>query len=236
MLSAVTAEASLQSVKTRRITGSTWRSYGCLAGNGMQNAGSSANRLFSIGDTTVVELHEADIPTLQKFFGINPEYFLAVHGEPPRPDEAMREFFDRPPLEMSHDKIFLVAFIDTHGSVVAIASIISNLLARHVWHISLFMVATAMHGTGIAHVLYAALERWLVEQGARWIRLGVVDTNSRAKRFWIKHGYIEVRRRHNVQLGQRTHVVGVCVKPLNAHSLTDYLSVVVRDRPESTLP
>ena len=202
----------------------------------MHNIASSSDRLFCVGDTTAVELGEADVPQLQTFFSANPDYFLAVHGEPPQPDEARREFFDRPPSAMPFDKVQIVGFVDVQGSLIAITSIISNLLAEHVWHISLFIVATTLHGTGIAHALYAGLEQWLVEQDAWWLRLGAVSGYKKAERFWIKQGYVEVRRRRDVQLGQQIHTIGVFVKPLNTRGLADYLSVVVRDRPDSTLP
>ena len=42
-------------------------------------------------------LGERNLPALRRFVDANPEYFVAVNGEPPHPDEAEREFCDTPP-------------------------------------------------------------------------------------------------------------------------------------------
>jgi GNAT superfamily N-acetyltransferase len=201
----------------------------------MYRDSTSAKRLFAAGDVNAVELDEADLPELQIFFSNNPEYFITVHGEPPRPDEAQLEFFDRPPPEMPCEHVLVVGFVDSQDCVIAMVSIIKNLLAENVWHISLFVVATHLHGSGVAHALYSNLEQWLREQDAVWIRLGVVSGHVKAERFWTRQGYVEIRRRHNVQLGKLTHTVGVFVKPLGQRGLTEYLGLVPRDQPESSL-
>jgi hypothetical protein len=41
-----------------------------------------------------------------------------------------------------------------------------------------------LHGGGAAHDLYKQLESWMRTNGARWSRLGVVEGNRRAERFW----------------------------------------------------
>jgi GNAT superfamily N-acetyltransferase len=202
----------------------------------MLNGRTSIKRLFTIGDVVALELGESDLPKLQTFFASNPQYFVVVHGEPPRFDEARREFFDRPPVEMPYDQVHILGFVDAEGSLIAMTSVISNLLATHVWHIGLFVVATSLHGTGVAHALYAGLEQWLGEQGAVWIRLGAVSGYAQAERFWSKQGYVEVRCRHDVPLGKLVHSVRVLIKPMSDRSLVEYLDAVPRDRPDVTLP
>lgn len=61
----------------------------------------SSRRLFDAPDFEARRLTEDDLPSLQDFFVANPEYFLAVNGMLPRPDEAKQEFDDRPPPDMS---------------------------------------------------------------------------------------------------------------------------------------
>ena len=112
------------------------------------------------------------------------------------------------------------------------AGLIENLFVDYVWHIGLFVIATRLHGLGTAPGFYRALEDWLREQGCRWIRLGVVEGNARAERFWEKCGYREVRKRLAVPMGNRVNDVRVMVKPLAHHSVREYLSAVARDRTE----
>jgi len=189
-------------------------------------------RLFAAGVYEAVELAEEDLPALQAFFVANPEYFQAVTGAPPRPDEATQEFESRPHPSVPYAKVYILGFLDSSGLMVAMASVMAGLLSPHVWHISLFIVATALHGTGTAGLLYAWLEKWAKDEGASWLRLGVVVGNSRAERFWEKAGYEEVRRVPE-QLGSMTHTSRVMIKPLGGLDVDEYLREVPRDRPES---
>ena len=192
--------------------------------------------LFSAGNLQACELDERDIPGLQDFFVANPEYFIAVNGAPPREDEAQQEFEDRPPRGMPFDKQYMIGFIDDAGSLVGIASILSNFLAERVWHVGLFMVATSLHGTGKASAMYQHLQEWMRVNGAQSIRLGAVVGNQKAERFWQKLGYTEVRRRDGVQTGKSTSTIRVFVKALDGQSIEEYLRLVERDRPDSMLP
>jgi ribosomal protein S18 acetylase RimI-like enzyme len=202
----------------------------------MEISRSPTHRLFTTAGAVAWKLTESDLPALQAFFVANPDYFIAVNGMAPRADEARQEFDDRPPPGMPFDEAFTVGFHDGTGHLVAMASVTSNLLARHVWHIGLFIVATSLHGSGVAAPLYDGLEAWLKAQEARWIRLGAVVGNTKAERFWERQGYTEVRRRAGTQLGDITHTVRVLVKPLGSSGLDDYRRLVPRDRPESLLP
>jgi len=102
-----------------------------------------------------------------------------------------------------------------------------------VWHIGLFIVASALHGSGAARAMYGELERWMAARGARWIRLGVVVGNAKGERFWRRQGYVQVRERGPVQMGRRANMLRVLVKPLAAGSVEEYLELVERDRPET---
>ena len=192
--------------------------------------------LFSHPGGRARELRDADLPTLQSFFEANPAYFLSVNGAAPRADEARQEFDDRPPAGMPYRSVHVIGCFDDADHLVAIASILTDLLAQQVWHIGLFIVATELHGSGRASTIYRGLEQWMHDSGARWIRLGVVAGNTRAERFWARMGYTEVRRRNGVQTGTLTNTIRVMVKGLGDAGLGEYLQRVERDRPDSQLP
>lgn len=173
--------------------------------------------------------HEA---TLQRFFEQNPEYFLAVHGEPAGPGEAHEEIHGALPSGWSFTGKRLVGYADQRNELVAMANVVSDLLAPGVWQIGLFVVATARHGTGEAQALYRGLEDWAASNGAHWLRLGVVQGNQRAERFWASLGFVQTRVRRGVEMGKRTNTLRVMFKPLSGGSLEQYLSLVERDRPE----
>ena len=169
--------------------------------------------LFEIGPYRATELTTDDIPALQSFFVANPEYFIAVTGAPPPANEADEEFHDRVPSDMSYTRIFRIGFFDDSGKMIGMASVVSDLIAMNVWHIGLFVIATDMHGQGSAKKIHDALEAWMQERGATWIRLGVVEGNARAERFWEKRGFTETRKRHGVEMGAKLNTLRVMVKP-----------------------
>jgi RimJ/RimL family protein N-acetyltransferase len=188
--------------------------------------------LFDIGPLSAVELVSDDIPTLQEFFVANPEYFIAVNGVPPRSSEAFEEFHDQVPAEMSFTKIWRIGFIDESGAMIGMASVVSDLVAENVWHIGLYIIATRLHGQGTAKAIHDALESWMHCHGAAWVRLGVVEGNTRAEKFWENQGYVETRKRHGVEMGAKVNSLRVMVKAQKGGTLGVYLTKVARDRPE----
>ena len=79
---------------------------------------------------------------------------------------------------------------------------VSDLLAPRVWHIGLFIVATARHGSGDAQALHRGLDRWAMSEGAAWLRLGGVQGNARAERCWASLGYFQTRTRSGITIGR----------------------------------
>ena len=186
--------------------------------------------LFRTAGYRAAELKDA--ARLQRFLDANPEYYLTVFGVPPSASEAQEEIDSRPPPEFRYDRVVVLGFDDAAGNLAGMASVTINLLADKVGHIGLFIVATGLHGSGAAREMYEGLERWLLAGGARWLRLGVVAGNAKGERFWEKCGFVEVRRRHGVQMGARVHDLRVMIKPAGG-SIDEYLALVARDRPES---
>lgn len=186
--------------------------------------------LFDAGAFRAVELGDSDTPALQLFFERNPEYFLAVSGEPPDADEAREEVRSAPPEGWSYTRKWLIGFEDGTRALIGMANVISDLLAPGIWHIGLFIVATKLHGDGSAHAMLKALESWARDQGAQWVRLGVVAGNRRAERFWERNGFVEVRVRDGIAMGARVNTVRVMAKSLAGGPLSEYLGLVPRDR------
>jgi GNAT superfamily N-acetyltransferase len=192
--------------------------------------------LFESAGWHARELCAAEVPRLQALFDANPEYFVTVNGRLPNPDEAQVEFDELPPPYLSFTRRWFAGLFDPTGDLAGVAIVVSDLGAEGVWHLALFLVATPLHGQGVAGRLHAALECWVARSGARWLRLGVVEGNARAERFWARRGYVEVRRRLGVDTGGLINDIRVLVKPLADGDVAEYLERVPRDLPDSTLP
>jgi hypothetical protein len=109
--------------------------------------------------------------------------------------------------------------------------VVSDLPAQHVWHIGLFIVATRLHGTGIAQLLYGHLESWAHVHGAQWLRARH-RRRERASRALLAAKRVrratQTRRRAN---GPAHAYHSRDVQPLVGGSLQEYLTPIARDRP-----
>lgn len=172
---------------------------------------------------------------LQAFYEANPEYWHITHGHPPEPEEALAGFDFRPPPDMPYrDQPVWLLREHASGQLIGIVSAVTDLLAPGVVHLSFFLVASSRHGSGLAAEIYKAYEAWAIEQGARWLRLGVVAANLRAVAFWRRRGYVEVKRREGFSLGALTHQLIVMAKPVQPNTIAEFLQAVPRDRPDPT--
>jgi GNAT superfamily N-acetyltransferase len=203
--------------------------------------------LFAGGGLIARELRRNEIPLLQAFYDANPEYFLTINGVPPPPDLAAIEFDEVPPPHLSFERQWRLGLFeplpaeramghDSDGRLAGIVMVTSDLGLRGVWHLGLFVIATRLHGTGAAAGACGALEGWVRECGARYLRLGVVQGNARAERFWARQGYRELRQRAGVDTGGRINTVRVMLKPLADEGIEAYLRAAPRDQPGSPLP
>jgi len=195
--------------------------------------------LFAGGGLAAHPLRRDQIPALQAFYDGNPEYFLTVNGRPPPADLAAQEFDEVPPPHLTFERqwcLGLFAAEEEGGALQGIAMVTEGLCQPGVWHLGLFIVATHLQGRGVAAGSYAALEGWVRRSGARHLRLGVVQGNRRAARFWLRQGFVPLRTREGVDTGGRVNTVQVMLKPLADEGIPAYLQAVPRDQPGSPLP
>lgn len=183
-----------------------------------------------VADLAVRELRTGDEALLQRFFERNPLYFETVAGAPAGPGEGHEELHGTPPPGWPYTRLWHFGWVRADGELDAMAGLVQDLLAQDVWHIGLFIVATARHGRGDARAIYGAIEDWARAQGAAWLRLGAARSNPRAARFWQRCGFAEVRTRNGVVIGTQVNTIGVYLKPLRGEAVDAYLTRVPRDR------
>ncbi|MBX5481199.1 MAG: GNAT family N-acetyltransferase [Myxococcaceae bacterium] len=59
----------------------------------------------------------------------------------------------------------------------------------HIAHLMAMWIDPALRGSGTADLLVQAHFDWARSAGARVVRLGVIDTNARARRLYERHGF-----------------------------------------------
>lgn len=187
--------------------------------------------VFDFEQGRAITLASADLPLLQAFFEANPAYFHFAHGQAVQADEAQKEYDDWPPAEMPFADRFFLGLLDSENRLIGMTSGLIDFIASGVGHLGLFIVASHLHGSGVAQAAYQALENWLRNQGMHSLRLGVIQGNVRAQHFWRRNGFQWARERGPVMLGINHHMLDVMVKPLGEISLPAYLKLVQRDQP-----
>lgn len=192
--------------------------------------------LFAAPPFSARELAREDIAPLQAFFEANPAYFECIGGSPAGAGEAAELFDDGPPAGWPFTRRWLIGFFDASNALAGVADLVADLLAPGVWHVGLFIVATERHGRGDAQALWQALAGWMQQQGAQWLRLGVVENNPRGLRFWRRQGFIPLRDREGVEIAGRLHRVHVLARPVGVGLIEDYVALVPRDAPEPEEP
>ena len=169
-------------------------------------------------------------PELQAFHEANAGYWLLTHGHGPPADDAATAFDKGPPAHMgfrAHPWSW-ARDSGTHAIVGQFRYVI-DLMAPGVWHLGFFMADTRLHGTGFAQDLYRRYEALAIAGGARWLRLSVVEANPRARRFWTRQGYRDLRHADGIALGDRSHLQFIMIKTLGANTVENYLEAVPHD-------
>ncbi len=186
-----------------------------------------------VPDLVLLELVSGHEALLQRLFDANPAFFLLTQGEPAPPNEAHNEIHETLPAHWPFTKKWVIGYQDEAGELAALANLVQDILAPGVWNLSTFFLDNKRHGSGQAQLLYLSLEQWVRSSGGQFMRLGVVQGNTRAERFWQAQGFVQTRLRHNVQIGQKTNVLRAMMKPLTEGTLAQYWALVARDRPEA---
>lgn len=107
----------------------------------------------------------------------------------------------------------LVGYAMLIGGEPSDADVAASVTARPTIELSKFYTRAAAHGTGVAGPLMAATLDAASTAGAVSAWLGVNEENARAIRFYEKHGFVKVGRKH-FALGDRIEDDWVLEQPL----------------------
>ncbi len=169
--------------------------------------------LFDVRSYRVSFLRPEDGPDLQALFERDPRYFQLVFGHPPGTAEAQSTYTALPEGKGYEDKLLLGVFGSDQG-LIGIADLIRDYPTPGTWTVGLLFLDPSVRGDGLGQELYSALERWAAAQGAQELRLGVVEQNEGARRFFERVGFDVVGEEPDAKTGIRASDILVMVKRL----------------------
>ena len=142
------------------------------------------------------------------------DYCMLVDGRPPLATAAVSMVTDRPEGRTIDDKL-LVGLYTIENELIGVLDAFRNYPKPADWWIGLLLVAPQFRGQGLGHRVFQAFRKWIQQQGARLILLGVVEANENALRFWQSEGFTELDRQPARQFGNLSHVVITMQQELN---------------------
>ena len=154
-----------------------------------------------------VRLTSADAPRLQRFLMECEDYFLMISGEAAGPQEAEEELLRLPPGKSLDDKVFM-GLQEADGRLAGVFDVVKDYPEPGIWYLGLLLLHPAKRSQGHGEAIHAQLCACIRSQGGSAIRLGVVERNESALRFWTQRGYRELERKP-FQAGRLTHTVRV---------------------------
>lgn len=129
---------------------------------------------------------EAD--ELQRLFERCDEYFELQEGAPAAPDAAAHDLADLPPGKLASDK-YALGLRNPAGELVGYVDLVRDYPGEGVWWLGLLLLAPELRNRGLGARIFDALADRAAREGARSIRLGVLEQNEAAARFWRRRGF-----------------------------------------------
>ncbi|MBQ7086697.1 MAG: GNAT family N-acetyltransferase [Clostridia bacterium] len=130
-------------------------------------------------------LSEKEVPQILELCKGNPQYY--EHCPPLVSEETItKDMSALPPRKTMKDKHYF-GFFDGE-TLVAIVDLIERFPNENTAFIGFFMMNKDYQGRGIGSAVITDISFSLTQE-FKYIRLGYVETNMQAKKFWMKNGF-----------------------------------------------
>ncbi len=134
-----------------------------------------------------------DLQALQELHGSVPDFYQTTYGRPPAGQEAEATFLDLPPGKGPEDKVVLGFF--EAGALVGCAELLRSYPDPSTAYLGLLLVSQAHQGRGLGRRILERVYDLAAGWGCEGLRLAVIATNGKARRFWLRQGFLEVARK-----------------------------------------
>ena len=144
-----------------------------------------------------------NVAKVADLYGRCADYFLLQDGEAPTLADA-QELFTDVPIGKTSDEQTVLGWQGMDG-LSAVAAILRDYPLAGTWYLGLLLVEPAHRCEGLGRSIYAEIEAWALAEGAREMRLAVLEANERGAHFWRSCGFHALRRVGPDQFKTRSH-------------------------------
>ncbi len=157
-------------------------------------------------------LTENDIPRAQVLMEESLDFFLLFSGQPAVENEGENLFSELPKGRQLTDKTIFGLF--HQEKLVGVIDSVVGYPDEFCWFIGLFLIHPDWRGGGLGSNWLEAYLAHAKANGARTVRLGVVEQNIAGRRFWERNGFSLEARRLPMRFGVKDCVVLLMCKEL----------------------
>jgi len=155
--------------------------------------------------------HHQEFAILNDFCVQNSDFFDFQSGINGHLQAAEEILTDLPPGKQLTDKSIWGAF--EQDRLLAIIEGTADYPEKGIWYLGLFIIDDSLKKTGFSSEYYHHFETILLPDSADTIRIAVLSGNQTALKFWLKKGYVEIKRKEKT-FGNKTHLLIVMEKEL----------------------
>jgi RimJ/RimL family protein N-acetyltransferase len=163
--------------------------------------------LFETDDAFARMLIASDGDALQKLCEQCSDYFELMQGYRAGSSESESLFRSLPEGKEYADKYLIGIFSRFTGRLIGVIDLIRDFPASGEWMLGLVLLNPESRSLGIGGQICQRLTYWCQSNGATSIRIGVVEDNAAALRFWQKMGFEENERRPFHRYGRKDHTI-----------------------------
>lgn len=151
------------------------------------------NECFNIEGCKVTILDESHVFDIQNLCERCKEYFILDQGTGPSINVG-KEILEALPPQLSQSEKYLLGIYNNEKQITAMVDLLKNYPTMNEWMLGLMLIDPEERGLGLGKVIHESLSNWIKYQNGEKIRIGILDNNHRAIKFWSKIGYVLVKK------------------------------------------
>lgn len=142
------------------------------------------------------------------------DYFEMLNGYSVTLEDVENIYSELPNTHNYQDK-FLIGVFSENKDLIGIVDFLRDYPFRDSWCLGLMLLDPKFRSQGLGKKVYDDLEEWAVDLGAKVIRIGVLDQNKQAIKFWSILGFKEIETKEIKYGNFISNVIVMIRKPID---------------------